>query len=222
MPCKRCENQKKALDCTMLNKDEFLDALFPLGIIGMAAMGLGGPKYLVIGLLGLTIIVAIMLALVYFLIRPVLIEMHIKNCECRRNNVTHPDISPATPEAVPTTYCQCVKKTIADICPTGIYKCSKSGKTFYRCYACEGIIEDRFIAPQLPQLDGFSYKNSSGCCGVCGEVTIEQEVVYCQSCQTPHHNDCWKYNGGCSIYACQCKTSTATPPTPHSTPLRTS
>jgi hypothetical protein len=38
-------------------------------------------------------------------------------------------------------------------------------------------------------------------CQICGE-TIHSGLVYCQRCQTPHHQDCWAYNGTCSIYGC--------------------
>jgi hypothetical protein len=38
-------------------------------------------------------------------------------------------------------------------------------------------------------------------CMVCGEALASQ-VVYCRSCKTPHHRDCWSYGGGCSTYGC--------------------
>jgi hypothetical protein len=39
-------------------------------------------------------------------------------------------------------------------------------------------------------------------CQVCGEE-IAAEPVFCKSCQTPHHRDCWQYNGACSTYGCR-------------------
>ena len=36
---------------------------------------------------------------------------------------------------------------------------------------------------------------------VCGEKT-RASVVYCRSCRTLHHYDCWKYIGHCSVYGC--------------------
>ncbi len=39
-------------------------------------------------------------------------------------------------------------------------------------------------------------------CKVCGDPLDREEVVYCRVCNTPHHRDCWRYFGGCSIYAC--------------------
>lgn len=38
-------------------------------------------------------------------------------------------------------------------------------------------------------------------CQVCGE-SITTDLVYCQSCQTPHHHDCWNYYGKCSTFGC--------------------
>jgi hypothetical protein len=38
-------------------------------------------------------------------------------------------------------------------------------------------------------------------CQVCGEG-LHGTIVYCASCQTPHHLDCWQYIGSCSVYAC--------------------
>jgi hypothetical protein len=38
-------------------------------------------------------------------------------------------------------------------------------------------------------------------CKVCGDE-IEQDMVCCQRCKTPHHHDCWTYNGACSVYGC--------------------
>ncbi len=41
-------------------------------------------------------------------------------------------------------------------------------------------------------------------CQICGEC-IADKFVTCEKCQTPHHPDCWEYNGGCSIFGCQSK-----------------
>jgi hypothetical protein len=40
-----------------------------------------------------------------------------------------------------------------------------------------------------------------GNCRVCG-CGLDGGLVRCASCRTPHHEDCWSYNGGCSVYAC--------------------
>lgn len=38
-------------------------------------------------------------------------------------------------------------------------------------------------------------------CKICGDE-IQRDVVYCAECHTPHHLECWQYNGKCSTYAC--------------------
>jgi hypothetical protein len=40
-----------------------------------------------------------------------------------------------------------------------------------------------------------------GDCPVCGQ-RLSEPLARCDRCSTPHHQDCWKYFGGCSIYAC--------------------
>lgn len=39
------------------------------------------------------------------------------------------------------------------------------------------------------------------CCRVCG-TELTGELVTCESCQTPHHKDCWEYWGRCATYGC--------------------
>ncbi|MHB0955622.1 MAG: RING finger protein [Pirellulaceae bacterium] len=39
-------------------------------------------------------------------------------------------------------------------------------------------------------------------CQVCGEP-ITSDMVFCRRCLTPHHLDCWQYNGLCSTYGCR-------------------
>jgi hypothetical protein len=39
-------------------------------------------------------------------------------------------------------------------------------------------------------------------CKICGDGLGDEEIVYCRVCDTPHHRDCWRYFGGCSVYAC--------------------
>jgi len=38
-------------------------------------------------------------------------------------------------------------------------------------------------------------------CQICGDSLI-QDIVFCKSCRTPHHEDCWEYNKVCSTYGC--------------------
>ena len=39
-------------------------------------------------------------------------------------------------------------------------------------------------------------------CQICGDE-IHTDLVFCRSCKTPHHADCWQYNGTCSTYGCR-------------------
>lgn len=38
-------------------------------------------------------------------------------------------------------------------------------------------------------------------CRVCGEKILLDRIE-CRRCETPHHKDCWDYNGRCATYAC--------------------
>lgn len=39
-------------------------------------------------------------------------------------------------------------------------------------------------------------------CNVCGGQIVEAAVL-CQNCDTPHHLDCWEYQGEkCAVYGC--------------------
>jgi hypothetical protein len=39
-------------------------------------------------------------------------------------------------------------------------------------------------------------------CRVCGAAVAPEARVACRRCKTPHHRDCWEFNGQCSTYAC--------------------
>ena len=39
-------------------------------------------------------------------------------------------------------------------------------------------------------------------CQICG-YPMNDEAVVCQTCETPHHKECWEYYGGCSTYGCE-------------------
>lgn len=61
---------------------------------------------------------------------------------------------------------------------------------------------------QLTQVDGIDFVESAEAtlleqidCPICGEP-IESQLVTCVSCKTPHHRDCWEYNGRCATFAC--------------------
>lgn len=39
-------------------------------------------------------------------------------------------------------------------------------------------------------------------CQICGSDIQADARVTCRRCGTPHHRDCWEFNGQCSTYAC--------------------
>lgn len=39
-------------------------------------------------------------------------------------------------------------------------------------------------------------------CKVCGDA-LEDDLVYCRRCKTPHHLECWRYTGICSVFGCR-------------------
>jgi len=39
-------------------------------------------------------------------------------------------------------------------------------------------------------------------CQICGSPIPPEARVNCRRCGTPHHRDCWEFNGQCSTYAC--------------------
>lgn len=39
-------------------------------------------------------------------------------------------------------------------------------------------------------------------CPVCGDLVALDEAIACSSCSAPHHQDCWDYHGGCSLFGC--------------------
>lgn len=39
-------------------------------------------------------------------------------------------------------------------------------------------------------------------CQVCSHPIAPESRVRCRRCRTPHHTDCWEFNGGCATFAC--------------------
>lgn len=44
--------------------------------------------------------------------------------------------------------------------------------------------------------------DAEGSCLICGCPLKGAPVVRCTKCATPHHRDCWEFNGRCSTFAC--------------------
>ena len=42
-------------------------------------------------------------------------------------------------------------------------------------------------------------------CKVCGETISDTPRVFCATCRTPHHRDCWEFIGACSVFGCKGK-----------------
>jgi hypothetical protein len=48
----------------------------------------------------------------------------------------------------------------------------------------------------------FEGEEEAPTCQICGDQITSNRVI-CRRCRTPHHRDCWEYNGGCAVYACK-------------------
>jgi hypothetical protein len=44
-------------------------------------------------------------------------------------------------------------------------------------------------------------------CKVCGDPISGTPKVFCSTCRTPHHRDCWEFIGACSVFGCKGKTA---------------
>ena len=44
-------------------------------------------------------------------------------------------------------------------------------------------------------------------CPVCGEGFADREAWLCDDCDTPHHSDCWKFNGTCTTFGCNSRSA---------------
>lgn len=49
-------------------------------------------------------------------------------------------------------------------------------------------------------------------CPVCGDPLFDRSVVVCTRCDTPHHDECWRYNEGCATFGCSSRISRAPRP----------
>lgn len=87
---------------------------------------------------------------------------------------------------------------------------------FARGYLKDEQILDDFVRYALGVFDQIELSESEGIefsdtetavtvghvkCPICGGQ-IEQAMVLCFRCKTPHCSDCWEYNGKCGMYAC--------------------
>ncbi len=70
---------------------------------------------------------------------------------------------------------------------------------FVRAALALGTAINGVIDP--PVLIGEVSAANPGICLVCG-APVEEEACHCRRCGTIHHMDCWKYIGGCAVFAC--------------------
>lgn len=54
----------------------------------------------------------------------------------------------------------------------------------------------------IPENAAMKVDPAAGDCPVCLEK-MESRVVYCATCRTPSHEECWSYMGMCSTYGCR-------------------
>jgi hypothetical protein len=40
-------------------------------------------------------------------------------------------------------------------------------------------------------------------CPYCREAISQDDLLACPGCHTPHHQACWRENGGCTVFGCQ-------------------
>jgi len=67
-----------------------------------------------------------------------------------------------------------------------------------------GLLRAALAPPRkaAPVAEGAVVFISGGECQVCG-WPMEQGLVLCSKCRTPHHEECWTWNGACSTYGCR-------------------
>lgn len=39
-------------------------------------------------------------------------------------------------------------------------------------------------------------------CLICAQAIHDERQMACTTCETPHHKDCWEYNGRCALFGC--------------------
>jgi len=56
--------------------------------------------------------------------------------------------------------------------------------------------------PKAKEVEVVATSTPGGTCQVCG-TWMEERVVWCARCRTPHHRECWDYTGMCSTFGCR-------------------
>ena len=92
--------------------------------------------------------------------------------------------------------CLFVKKAAPMRCYEELVKFTELALDLYDQAMLTRSVGIEFLGEESAQLVG------EATCQVCGEE-IGDDMVICPGCKTPHHRDCWQYNGGCSVYGCR-------------------
>ena len=75
------------------------------------------------------------------------------------------------------------------------------GRTRIELQWTAGLLRAALAPPRPPSPESIVFI-AGGECQVCG-AAMEEAVVLCSKCRTPHHEECWTYNGACSTYGCR-------------------
>lgn len=63
-----------------------------------------------------------------------------------------------------------------------------------------GLSVFRQVRGPVPVVFGRLQATPNGVCPVCSSRVAPKFL--CPGCRTPHHAECWKYSGGCGVFAC--------------------
>jgi len=70
------------------------------------------------------------------------------------------------------------------------------------CKYCSGVVIVPKPKTDIKAIETIGQK-TLGICPYCRTIIKESEnVKICPSCKTPHHQDCWQENKGCTVYGC--------------------
>lgn len=83
--------------------------------------------------------------------------------------------------------------------------CTVEGRLLVMVQTAEDFLKHLFGAPAPAGEPGIQWGElqtlTGGECPVCG-TKMDDLVVRCAACRTPHHAECWEYAGKCSMFAC--------------------
>jgi hypothetical protein len=95
------------------------------------------------------------------------------------------------------------------VTPSGVLL--RAERVLYEPEAMEKLVGAAFLVVdslRLPDREGVEVVGEreeslkEAACDVCGASLKLGVVVRCARCSTPHHKDCWAFNGRCAVFAC--------------------